>query len=129
MYPGNDNTAELNVKPISSNSYFPLELLGKSRNIDDMIASVNPNADPYFTIDDIKKNYLFGRVYEDYASDLDKTLKIVGNPRICTNPSDSSVRQEGSDFEWIITLTSLFGDTDETYTGADYEKLKVLMYN
>ena len=43
---------------------------------------INPDADPYFDIDDIRKNYTFGRVYEDYDQIFDKTILIQDNKDI-----------------------------------------------
>ena len=86
VYPGNQEVAEFNKRvDISANSYYPVELLGQSKNIDDLIEMVNPTPNPYFTMEEISTNHVFGRVYEDYVSDYDKTAKIIGNPPIHNN--------------------------------------------
>jgi hypothetical protein len=70
IYPG----VYTNLNSSQNNDYRSIELLGNSRNIDDIIKRVNPTPDPYFTIEDIKNNHVFGRVYEEYNVDMDKTF-------------------------------------------------------
>jgi hypothetical protein len=65
---------------LTGENYSAVELLGVSKDIDEEIGLVNPNPNPYFDIDDIRKNYVFGRVYENYNPDEDKTLAIIKNP-------------------------------------------------
>ena len=131
VYPGKKEVAEFNKRePISANDYFPVELLGQSRNIDDLIEMVNPTPNPYFSIEEISVNNVFGRVYEDYISDYDKTLKILGNPPINNNvPSGTGVSYDSAkgEFIWEINLKDCFGDAG--YTDLEYRKLRVLMFN
>lgn len=129
VYPGKKNLADFNAKdPISADYYHPVELLGQSRNIDDIIEMVNPTPNPYFDLSTISSSYMFGRVYEDYFSDYDKTLRIIGNPPIHNNvPSGDDVEYRDGQFYWNISLTSQFISAD--YTAKDYQTLRVLMFN
>lgn len=59
-------------KTQNTENYNVIELLGYSKSLDEEIQQVNPTYNPYFDVNDIKKNYLFGRVYESYdESDYD----------------------------------------------------------
>ena len=52
LYPGEYGKIKYeNIRKISSD-YYNFELLGRSRNIDQEIGMINPDADPYFDIDD-----------------------------------------------------------------------------
>jgi hypothetical protein len=102
--------------------------LGNSKNIDDVIDRVNPTPNPYFSINDISSNYIFGRVYEDYCVDMDKTLQTIENPSIHNNTSDESVEYNEDEkcFYWTIDISEKFKDV---YTDRDFKTLRLLVYN
>lgn len=83
VYPGLSGEASLCAV---EDKYVKVELLGKSKDIDDAIAAVNLSVDPYFDFSKISSNYVFGRVYEDYDRNLDKSLIYFANPSINDNP-------------------------------------------
>lgn len=68
-----------------------VELLGKSKDIDYLASRVNASPNPYLTVDDIIKQYMYGRIYE--TSDLsslgigsyDSSLNIYSNLALYKN--------------------------------------------
>ena len=117
LYPGeNGKVNTLSTEDEISSEYYNFELLGRSKDIDTEIGMININADPYFNIDEIRKNYTFGRVYENYDQIFDKTILIRDNPDI--------LLKGGSTQEWSICLSDY-----NQYTDADYNNLKVIFYN
>lgn len=116
LYPGEYGKIKYeNIRKISSD-YYNFELLGRSRNIDQEIGMINPDADPYFDIDDIRKNYTFGRVYEDYDQIFDKTILIQDNKDILLKGKPTQ--------EWSICLSDY-----NQYTKNDYQDMKVIFFN
>ena len=87
VYPGQACRFDITRTEISSDKYFPVQLMGQSRNIDGIVKLINPTPNPYFTMEDITEKYTFGRVFEDYLSSDNKTLKILNNPPINPNPT------------------------------------------
>lgn len=128
-YPGKDKRINVMSLPdISANQYHPVELLGQSRNIDGLIDMINPTPNPYFSFDDISANHVFGRVYEDYVKNCDKTLKILGNPDIHNNRTNTDeVSCNGGNFYWRIDILPLFEGAN--YKDADLLTLRLLMFN
>ena len=66
LFPGRNFTYPLN----NAGDYENIELLGVSKDISKWVDAVNVNADPFIDLSDILENRLFGRVYEDYESNL-----------------------------------------------------------
>lgn len=117
LYPGeNGKINTLLTEDEISSEYYNFELLGRSKDIDREIGMINVNADPYFNIDEIRKNYTFGRVYENYDQIFDKTILIRDNQDI--------LLKGGSTKEWTICLSDY-----NQYTDVDYDNLKVIFYN
>ena len=117
LYPGeNGKINTLSTEDEISSEYYNFELLGRSKNIDTEIGMININADPYFNIDEIRKNYTFGRVYENYDQIFDKTILIRDNTDILLKGSSTQ--------EWTICLSDY-----NQYTDVDYDNLKVIFYN
>lgn len=116
LYPGEYGKIKYeNIRKISSD-YYNFELLGRSRNIDQEIGMINPDADPYFDIDDIRENYTFGRVYENYDQIFDKTILIQDNKDILLRGKPTQ--------EWSICLSDY-----NQYTKNDYQDMKVIFFN
>ena len=114
LYPGeNGKINTLSTEDEISSEYYNFELLGRSKNIDTEIGMININADPYFNIDEIRKNYTFGRVYENYDQIFDKTILIRDNTDILLKGSSTQ--------EWTICLSDY-----NQYTDVDYDNLKVI---
>ena len=51
-------------------SHQAIELLGKSKDLDKLASSVNPEPNPYMTRDEISSKYLFGRIWQNGAGEL-----------------------------------------------------------
>ena len=114
--------------------YHSVELLGMSKDIDEYIKMVNPSPDPYLDYDKIVKEFAYGRVYEDYNPDEDKSFKTVSNPSL--NPNSPKVfgnwglvsYADGDDYlQYTIKLATL--QKVSPYTAHDYEGMKLLVYN
>lgn len=83
-YPGLSGEAKLYNKYAGS-EYYNIELLGMSKDIDGLIKLVNPNPNPYVDYEGIISSTEFGRVYEDYIKEEDKTFVLLQNPSLNTN--------------------------------------------
>ena len=89
-YPGLSNEMQIfNNSAIAENDYYTIELLGMSRDLDYGERLVNPNPNPYLDYEAITKDGMFGRVYEDYLVDYDKTYKLITAPAM----NDNMVKQ------------------------------------
>lgn len=135
-YPGVDGPVAVTRTPeLSAMPYLPFELMGTSEDVDALADGVNPTPDPYFSVDSISENDTFGRVYEDYSPDYDKTLLMIGNPPLNNNlPSQSGslsssgrYDEAGNFFEWTVDLGGCF--TKAPYTDDDYARLNVVVFN
>ena len=86
---------------------YNIELLGRERNIDAYIGNTNPNPDPYFDADDINENEKFGRVYEDYLDEHDRTFMTVENDSLNSNMTEFcqfGLDQKISGYRWTFDL-------------------------
>ena len=110
---------------------YNIELLGRERNIDTYIDNTNPNPNPNFDIDEINENKKFGRVYEDYLEEYDKTFITTENDSINSNikgycKHESSEDSQVIGYSWSFTL----GDINHnTYSDADVEDFKIIIFN
>lgn len=138
IYPGQECRFDISKSGIQGEKYYPVQLMGQSRNIDNIIKLVNPTPNPYFTMDDISEKYTFGRVYEDYLASDNKTLKLLDNPPInivsteidYENPPAQgwiSVDTDDKCFTWSIPLTKQFPTVE--YNEKDFQTIKLVMFN
>ena len=102
---------------------YNIELLGKERNIDSYISDTNPNPDPYFDVNSINENEKFGRVYEDYLEEYDRTFKVVENESINSNISGYCVNNGTSvkAYEWAFDIGDIEYD--------EIDNFKILIFN
>jgi len=95
---------------------------------------VNPSPDPYFDYEKIMDTQVFGRVYEDYNPDLDKSYRYLVNPLLGANsPSFESsdwkkVTTTSSEIYYKVKLANL-GEGESKYTERDLNNLQVLIAN
>lgn len=85
---------------------YNIELLGRERNIDKYISNTNPNPNPYFDSGDIGENEKFGRVYEDYLEEYDKTFTTFENVSLNSN-MEGYCRIDGTGYEWTVDLKNI----------------------
>lgn len=128
VYPGYSHKY---VKPELS-GYENIELLGKSKDIAGSIASVNPNADPYFELSDMLENGVYGRVYENYASAeygiLNSMFIIKQNPAFGENKKEagqSPIGYADKHYVWNIDLSGNFTEA----TSSDIAGMNIVMFN
>jgi len=88
VYPGLSGEAALSS---FGGDYIRAELLGKSKDLDVAAGRVNLSVDPYFDMNRITEDYVFGRVYEDFQKSLDKSLLAVRNPSINSNQRKAQI--------------------------------------
>lgn len=84
-YPGISGESVYYASALSGRQYYSVQLLGDSKNIDEQVARVNVDVDPYFDMGRISDDYMFGRVYEDFIDHMDlvdKSFYAVQNPSI-----------------------------------------------
>lgn len=137
-YAGILSSGPLNIAKDLLSCYQPIELLGKSKNIQKLIDSININPDPYRTKEEIFENFLYGRAYEDYLSN-DMSLNIFSNESMFQNMNtaistkDSFKQswswQNNNMFQW--KLSSQISEDDNcisAYRKKDLSKLKVMMF-
>lgn len=122
-YPG--ECGKLNIYKINSlksniKHGIPIELLGNSRNINQQIAMVNDDVDPYADFSSLSDNFAFGRVYEDYIKGSDNTYRQFKNPsiNIRTNEID-----DDSILQWTIDLSGY------NYSEKTQNSLNIIAYN
>ena len=134
-YPGMNGEIEI-YKKYSNADYFSIELLGMSKDIDNYIAMVNPNPDPYFSYDTILSNTVYGRVWEDYNPSEDKTFIQITNPSLNGNSptfDSSNPYKYSTAANWelnIFELTWHMNNIPMTpYNSHDYETMQILIYN
>ena len=119
-YPGHNH--EVQAFALYPNAeQHAIELLGPSRDIDKYLNLVNPSPDPYFDYEKIMDTEVFGRVYEDYNQDLDKSYRYLVNPLLGANsPSFEAsdwkeVSTTSSEIYYRVKLTNL-GEGESKYT-------------
>lgn len=66
---------------------------------------VNPNPNPYLDYDTISEDGMFGRVYEDYIADYDKTYKLIKAPAL----NDNMVKNVGNQLDLDVFSYDLSG--------------------
>ena len=132
----------LDVKHELDESHQIVELLGKSKNIEDLVKYVNSDPDPYITKRKLFDKYMYGRIYEDdgiqhingvetstssfeeYDKDslsFDQSINIYSNYSMYQNMPDQIVKNYrfnyvNGHYQWLIYL-------DNEYS---YEKLRSL---
>ena len=134
-YAGLSVSGPLDIKEEIDACHQPIELLGKSKNLDILAQAVNGQPDPYLTKDELYDKCMFGRAYEnghgalsttsfDYS--LDKSLVMFENaafyqnmPYVIYDNAQHSYNGYGS-FMWTIPLTS--------FKMSDLSGIKLLMY-
>lgn len=139
-YPGLSNEMQIfSNDAIKKNDYYTIELLGMSRDLDYSEHLVNPTPNPYLDYDTIARDGMFGRVYEDYLADYDKTYKLVKAPALNDNMVKSVGRQldlgvfsydlsgRALGYTLAVHLDSLYDVVQ--YAERDYDNLQVLIYN
>lgn len=122
VYPGIEASAD--VYDMQGDKTLRIELLGRSKNIDDNIRNVNVDVDPYFDFNAISSNYIFGRVYEDVEFDKDRSLKCIKNPLINNNTNNEDVRVEDGSIVWTIRNLS-----EIPYEQNEIDNMKFVLYN
>lgn len=132
-YPGHNH--EVQAFALYPNAeQHAIELLGSSRDIDKYLNLVNPSPDPYFDYEKIMDTEVFGRVYEDYNQDLDKSYRYLVNPLLGAN----SPSYEASDWKEVSTTPSEIyykvklanlGKGESKYTQRDLNNMQVLIAN
>ena len=117
----------LDMKNSLNSSHQIVELLGKSKDIENIISRININPNPYLTVDDIVKKYAYGRIYEtnDLSSigigSYDSSLNIYSNLALYKNMPNQRIGNyvmnyvDGS-YQWNIILNNDYS----------YEKLRQL---
>lgn len=132
VYPGLSGEAKLYNKYAGS-EYYNIELLGMSKDIDGLIKLVNPNPNPYVSYEDIISCTEFGRVYEDYIKEEDKTFVLLQNPSLNTNMSlvggttyFTSMAIVGDIGMFTLTYNLL---AMKPYTQHDLSNIDMLVYN
>lgn len=140
IYPALSNEAII-YRNWNDEEQHSLELLGMSKDIDDIIGLVNPSPDPYLDYEKIVENDVFGRVYEDYNAKEDKTFRLISNPSLNLNsPKNQSSSGYQNDLnvdvdlnsgfiEYKIYLDKTYTNSSNRYTERDFQHLKVLVYN
>lgn len=105
LFPGKNFTYSIN----NAGDYENIQLLGVSKDISKWIDAVNTNADPFIDLSDILQNRLFGRVYEDYESNLSDQLSIVDNDTFGDNAVNQDNRPKSDNgktyFNWDIEFS------------------------
>lgn len=141
VYPGYENEfnmpscygvldTDMSCRTISGD-YQNIELLGDSKDIERYIELVNPDPDPYFDYESVRENTEFGRVYEDYKAEFEKTFTLIENPSLNFNSPASygsrySIYSTGNKFIWTINLNRL----NPTPFGIhDLKTMQVIVYN
>lgn len=123
IYGKEHGTTASSTLKIKHDDVYTLELLGESKNIDNEIGMINTDVDPNFDYDTILKDYTFGRVYEDFDINEDKSLISFTNP-ILNNWYTNEIT-------WQINLQSKLKELGRTseYTSDNYKDLKLIVYN
>lgn len=139
-YPGLSNEMRIfSNDAIQKNDYYAVELLGMSKDLSYSEKLVNPNPNPYLDYDTISEDGMFGRVYEDYIADYDKTYKLIKAPAL----NDNMVKNVGNQLDLDVFSYDLSGRSlgytlavhlDQLYdlvqySERDYDNLQVLIYN
>jgi len=126
-YPGQNGKTDMSKsstyqKKYQDTQYMQFELLGKSKNIDNAINLVVPDADPGVsdTIEETlrkMKEKIYGRVFEDY-NDTDKSLRMITNNTLYSTSSDEDIVWEYCDLS-----------NDDYLTERYLSSLELVMYN
>lgn len=115
---------------------YSIELLGMSKDIDSIVKLVNPNPNPYFDFDLMLENSAFGRVYEDYSKEDQKTFGFVSLPSLNNNmpPDDGTTRPlyrttiQHDTHEFVFTL-DMQRINKVPFTQKDFQNIELLVYN
>lgn len=145
LYPGKEHASDISN---NKNDFYSLELLGESKNIDQNIGLVNTNVNPHFDYETLYSEGIFGRVYENYISAENKSLKVLRNKSLFKNIPEvytdteyeryQYIPSSPSEYQWNICLSNMnFVDTntkrehktENRYTEKDYQNLQILIYN
>lgn len=127
IYPS--KTTEFQVKDKNKQySCYNIELLGKSKDIDGYIDNTNPSPDPNFDIDMITKNRKFGRVYEDYLDEYDKTFIVAENESLNSN-MDQHCQKSGGNVDNFVWKFDLEHETGKTFLDSSIEDFKIIIFN
>ena len=132
-YPGHDH--EVKMFSLYPNvEHYSVELLGQSRDIDKYSNLVNPSPNPYFDYEKMMESNVFGRVYEDYDPNLDKSYKYLVNPFLGANSPIfeeddwKEVSTIGSEIHYKVKLANL-GEGESKYTQRDLANMQILIAN
>ena len=126
-YPGSIGKTDSSKSPkylekYNDRQYLVFELLGRSKNIDEFISRVDPNADTSIgesvedTIEKIRQR-IYGRIYEDYLDD-DKSFIIKTNNTLYSEAGETEIT-------WEIDLSKEDPALLDRYLSA----LEVVLYN
>ena len=130
-YPGLSGEFHDRQTLMSSDSHLQIQLMGKSKNLDWNKSLINPNADPYFDVTKIYEEYRFGRVYEDYLSSYDKSIRVVSNPLVTDRINNDAVQLifdvTDTPIEYHMSI-SVDGD-EFGYTDRNFDKSKLMVFN
>lgn len=127
VYPDKYNCANIEGDDKQYGCYN-IELLGKSKNIDRYVDNTNPNPDPNFNLDSFVGNKKFGRVYEDYLEEYDKTFVVTENEALNSN-MDKYCRKEGGNvisFTWQFDIEQRSG---KEFSDGSIDDFKIMIFN
>ena len=102
-----------------------------SKDIEHLIKLVNPNPNPYITYDSIISSSEFGRVYEDFVREDDKTFMMFKNPSLNDNmpaSEDSSYNVYKDIINNCFVLTYNLHNI-KPYTVKDIQHMNLLIFN
>ncbi len=120
-YSGLEDDRLLDVADEMGENYQSIELLGRSKNIDRLIDSVNDSPDPYVTTSEILESGICGRVFEDH-DETNTSLRIYENPSLFREmPSDAETKYDSNTLRWFISIKDFARDKTND--------LRVVIYN
>ena len=136
----------LDIKDDLNSSHQMIELLGKSKDIESSISTVNSDANPYMTKKSIFENTMYGRIYEDdgissyydymdglsgytgqfFIEKFDKSINIYSNWSMYQNMPNQYVgdyvyNYVNGHYQWTIFL-------DKTYSYDKMRSLRLYIY-
>ena len=139
-YAGLSGAGPLSIASEIDVSHQAIELLGKSKDLDQLTGVINGTPNPYMTKDEINDKFLYGRVWENgagalsstaYNAALDRSLNILLNmsfyqnmPVVSSDDGNMSQCYASADNSFLqdVSLSSM-------YDLSDLQRLKLVMYS
>ena len=100
-YTYNECSNVLDIRNELGESHQVVELLGKSKDINNLISVSNPTPDPYLTKRKLLDEYMYGRIYED-----DGVYHIPGDETSVSSFDDYNYIEGDLAFEKSIDIYS-----------------------